>query len=677
MTGGENLTTPAMSIKPGELLYSKNYEATIAGGYRRIDGFERYDGRGLPSASTYHAIPFITGSSLPVVGATITGITSSATGIVIDTYVETGSFGTSNATGYVIIRSITGTFTNGETLHTTVDIAVVDGVVVEKWSPTDAYYNTWIQAAIVGKRASITVVPGAGPIRGIHMHLGIVYAFRDNVGQTQCDCYKSTTTGWVSVPFCSKINFTVGKVGITHGCTITGVTSGATATVNTYKITSGSLASSNAVGTLYIDDVVGTFQNGEVLNVGGVASATTSSVASALTYAPGGKFEFQSYNFSGATGSIFMYGVSGVDMGFCFDGTCIYPIPTGMSDDKPTHLIAHLLHLFYAFPKGSLQHSAPGTPLVWSVVVGAGELSTGDGITGFFTIVGQALTVFNRNATYLLYGTSSLNWELKPHSYESGAIEWSIQGMPLPVYVDDRGLTTLSTTSSYGDFKLATISRPIDPLLRSKKALAVASIRVKDKNQYRLLMSDGTGIIGTLYNSKVIGFTRFSYGININTATSTEDSSGNEVLFLGGSNGYIYKVDSGTSFDGLAVEAVLRIPFNHLKSPRNQKRFRMTVLELDAPNQVNIYFTSEYSYGNADTPRELTRTYDVRTGGGYWEEDNWESFAWSGQAVGTAEAKMYGRGTNVGMTIRTEDIYVAPHTLQGMILHYTVNGLDY
>ena len=61
--GGEILTDPALSQSPGSLLYGKNYEVYPEGGYRRIDGFERFDGRTKPSESLYWILEFDTGTT--------------------------------------------------------------------------------------------------------------------------------------------------------------------------------------------------------------------------------------------------------------------------------------------------------------------------------------------------------------------------------------------------------------------------------------------------------------------------------------------------------------------------------------------------------------------------------------------------------------------------------------
>lgn len=47
--GGENLVDPLIQMHPGELNSSLNYENATNGGYRRIDGIERYDGHPSPT----------------------------------------------------------------------------------------------------------------------------------------------------------------------------------------------------------------------------------------------------------------------------------------------------------------------------------------------------------------------------------------------------------------------------------------------------------------------------------------------------------------------------------------------------------------------------------------------------------------------------------------------------
>lgn len=56
--GGLNLVDPPMTIKPGYALAAYNHEIGVNGGYERVGGFERFDGRDSPSAETYHVLTF-------------------------------------------------------------------------------------------------------------------------------------------------------------------------------------------------------------------------------------------------------------------------------------------------------------------------------------------------------------------------------------------------------------------------------------------------------------------------------------------------------------------------------------------------------------------------------------------------------------------------------------------
>jgi len=136
--GGLNLITPALSLEPGECISANNFEVDIRGRYRRLDGYERDDGTGLPSAITYYRIPFTVGTArdsvfdsaygiafdlqIPRVGSTIKGETSGALGQVLIVTVETivtdaGAFIDGDAEGYIYFTITSGTLQDGETIY--------------------------------------------------------------------------------------------------------------------------------------------------------------------------------------------------------------------------------------------------------------------------------------------------------------------------------------------------------------------------------------------------------------------------------------------------------------------------------------------------------------------------------------------------------------------------------
>ena len=53
LVGGLDQVTPNLSLIPGVVRRALNFECSINGGYTRIAGYERFDGRARPSDATY------------------------------------------------------------------------------------------------------------------------------------------------------------------------------------------------------------------------------------------------------------------------------------------------------------------------------------------------------------------------------------------------------------------------------------------------------------------------------------------------------------------------------------------------------------------------------------------------------------------------------------------------
>ena len=251
LEGGENLTDPALSIPPGNLIFGRNYEVDPEGGYHRIDGFERYDGRiPKPSESKYYILDFQTGTTDMTDTTVITGATSGATAeLVADAVVESGSFAGNDAVGYLVIALVTGTFQVGENIQVSASTtSVVQALANVSGATTDALDSTYAQAAEERARSKIGIVPGSGNMRGVWSYGGTIYAFRDNAGGTECKMYKSTTSGWTAVDLGQYIKYNLGLVEVAEGATLTGATSGATGTVRRVITMTGNVGTSNALG---------------------------------------------------------------------------------------------------------------------------------------------------------------------------------------------------------------------------------------------------------------------------------------------------------------------------------------------------------------------------------------------------------------------------------------------
>ncbi|HQS38574.1 MAG TPA: hypothetical protein PK571_10140, partial [Methylotenera sp.] len=342
LKGGLNLVTPPLSMPDGMCKDALNFEADVDGGYRRVAGYERFDGRPAPSDASYRLI-YVTFSAAVNVGDTITGATSLATGVVIAVTDE-----------YIVFTKSSGNFQSGENIEvSSVVKAVANDTAVEGGAPTQLLNAQYRNLAADEYRNDIQAVPGSGDVLGVHRYNGKVYAFRNNVGATAAEMYESSTGGWVKVELGYEIEFTNASGSLADAQTLT--QGGVTATINRVVMETGTLLSGTNTGRLIITlPSGGNFAAGAATTSGG-GSLTLGGAETAITMAPSGRYEIINNNFGGLAGAIKMYGVSGVHRAFEFDGTVYVPIRTGMVSDTPTHITAHLNYLFLGF-NGSAQY---------------------------------------------------------------------------------------------------------------------------------------------------------------------------------------------------------------------------------------------------------------------------------------------------------------------------------
>jgi len=485
--------------------------------------------------------------------------------------------------------------------------------------------------------------------------------------------------------------FDGGSSEIAAGDIIVGDSSGKTAEITSVNISSGAWSSDDAAGYFSIKNNTGTWTNNENITVLGSNKAlvngasepteVTVAVADGTTYSQsisaGGKYEFINYNFRGESSGITMYGVNTVDNGFSWDGTTFSKVFTGMSTDTPEHIIAHKKHLFYSYPNGSIQHSSIGAPNQWSAVTGAAELSVGDVVSGFSVEVNDVVSIFTKNETFMLYGSSSADWNLKRFHQGTGAIPYTLQKMDQTFFLDDRGITSIFTVQAFGDFQSAVASDSIDPYMQKKKSNAILSAKVRGKNQYRLYFDDKTGLEMTYINRSNKGMMPFTLKHQISSVCSAEDSSGFEVIYGGFSDGYVRKLDSGTSFDGESVPSFIRTSYHNYGSPQTKKRFRDLSLEVNADTSTTLTVQPSFDYGGTFSPRSspAASSYTVNVTADQWNEDDVSNDDTGVTVVASERVKINGIGTNMGLIIKNESIYDKPITLQGVVVNYSVRGI--
>jgi hypothetical protein len=663
LAGGLDQVTPTLTLPPGFARKAANFECNVSGGYTRIAGYERFDGRAKPSAALYNIlICSLTGSVS--VGNTIVGMTSAATGKVIV-----------SDNGTIVVTRQTGTFVEQEGVSVS---AVQVGTITELQGVsadglTDAQYRN---LAADEYRSSIQAVPGAGNVLGVALYNGEVYAWRNAIGGASAAMFKATSSGWTQVTLGKELAFTNGTIDIPEGATVTGQTSGATGVVARTVLQAGSWGGATlASGRLILSSSTGTFSTGENLRIGSTTHAHAGGAATQITLLPNGRYETVVANFGGGDANYRMYGCDGVNRAFEFDGTVFVPIATTMPNDTPTHVAVHKQHLFLSFG-ASLQFSGLGYPYQWDPVLGAGEIAMNAPITNLIPLPGDqssgALGVYTRRDTSVLYGTSEANFSLSTFNTGTGAVPYTAQNMDQAYVLDDRGIISLGTTLNFGNFLPASLTMNLRPFLEQRINSATASSLNRNKGQYRVFFSDGTAIYMTMVNGKLLGTMPIELLDPALCCTEGEDVNGSAVSFFGSDNGFVYQLDKGTSFDGDPIAASVNLVYDSMKSPRILKRFRRASVELAGNYYAEIQFGYDLGYRRSEIPQPLDATYETDLRSSYWDSMIWDNFVWDGSDVTPSEIEVSGTAENIAIRVSCASDLFEPFTVNTIIVHYTM-----
>ena len=653
--GGLDITTPPVMIPPGYARDAKNWEQDINGGYATLTGYERYDGKFSPSKALIFSVPYSAIGSLtlndPLTGA-ISGATAVIVGFTFTNFIVTALVGT-----FVSEDVGGGAFVTGPQAG----VNALAQQIANYKSTAAAYY-----------RYQIGAVPGAGPILGVWYYLGSVYAFRNSAG-VGVGMYKSTASGWQAVAMGFQVNFTAGSgTPPVEGATIT--KGGTSAVLKRLVLESGTFGAGTAAGRLiFLTITSGPFTAG-ALTSGMTATVTSQSTISIPN--KNGRYEFVNATFTGSMEDYRMYGVDGINNGFEFDGTLFVPIVTPLDATfKPSHLAVHQNQLFYSY-QSSFLNSNIRLPYSWTTTGGTAEFTMGDRIVGFKVQPGSStspsMAVFSRNHTKILYGTSSADYQLVEFNNEQGAIPWSIQKIHQTLYFDDRGITSLEQAQEYGNFVESTLSYRVSSLLATKRNRVTDSHVSRDKQQYRLFFSDGSGVYCQL-SSKDFSVMPVALPNPVLCSVSAEiEGGGEELIFFGSDNGFVYQMERGVSFDGVDITTSLTMVFNNSKSYRALKKYRHLTLEITGSgyHQFAIGYDLSYLSNEAAQPELSQQTVEILSP--KWDEFVWDEFIWDGDLpLFSKHVAINGNGHNLALKLLSNGVAYAPIKVSGAFLEYS------
>ncbi len=668
--GGLDQTTPTLQLQPGACRDAINFECSQFGGYARIEGYERFDGRFSPSSATYQIIQVSAFVNVPALGNTITQATSGATGQVIAIVNSSGIY-------YLAVTKITGAF--DFTHNISVGATLIGTVISQTASVSSLLSAQYTALAADVYRADIGPVPGTGPITGVvamtFNGVDNVYAFRANAGNTAVAIYKQSASGWVLVPFYKTVSFNTGNAAVpADGATLT--QGGVTATVKRVVAQSGAWTGTAAGQFVITTPSGGNFAAGAATLTGG-ATVNLTGVQTAITLATGGKFTFSKGNFSGQSITRRIYGADGVNQAFEFDGDVLAPIVSGLSPDNPKFILIHKGFLFLT-KDSSLIYSGADLPYRFSAVDGGGEIATGDDITGLITLPGSQTTatlcVYMRSNTSFLYGTDPTTFNYVTFNTGIGALPYTCQNLADTFALDNLGVVTLKTTLNYGNFLPSTLTKNLYPFINNERSKVTCSSLMRSKSQYRLFFSDGYGLYLTSVNQQYLGAMPVLFPNPVNCVDEDDTSNFGMVSYFGSNDGqgYVYQLDMGTSFDGANIDAHISLAWDAINSPRILKRFRAASIEMQGSTYAQINFGYLLGYASLLIGQPANVNYASGfSGAPLWDSFVWDNFIWDGQTLAPTDVDMTGTAENVQVIISSSTNYIGSFNVNSVIYHYT------
>ena len=323
------------------------------------------------------------------------------------------------------------------------------------------------------------------------------------------------------------------------------------------------------------------------------------------------KARYASFNFTQEDKTIFVDSKS-FPVIFNASGSTIASLSAANSSDVQgaENVAVFKNHAFYS--KGSkIFFTAPNTVDDFATGNGAGTINVGFDVTGMIGFREQ-LIIFTTDTIKKLVGSTSSDFKLEPITDKIGCINPdSIQEFGGDIaYLSPDGIRLLSATDRIGDLALDIASDPIykDANEFISQTDVFCSVLVRGKSQYRLFAyipsvqaGSASGLIATKFvaqGGSGIAWSR-TKGLKVNVADSTY-SGAQETIMFGNDDGFCYRMDSGNSFDGSAIESIYESPFMPITDPQIRKTMYKLTLYAQPTGTMNVdvNFKIDFDAGN-------------------------------------------------------------------------------
>jgi hypothetical protein len=400
-----------------------------------------------------------------------------------------------------------------------------------------------------------------------------------------------------------------------------------------------------------------------------------------VTVGGSSKVRFVKYDFDG-TEKLML--VDGAGKPYRFDGTTFEQLSSLPVDVLGASFVVNFKnHIMFGNGK-NLVFSAPYKDNDLTIANGGGILNIGDTITGLI-VFREQLIIFSENSINVLNGNSVADFIQQPVSRDLGCVaEDTIQEIGGDViFLGPDGLRLFSATDRIGDFSLAAVSKPIQAEildLVSSSPVGFTSTVIREKSQYRIF---GFNAGYTNDAAKGIAATQLEGGLSFNDLRGfnvyvaySEYDGRNEFVYFGASDGYVYRMEQGNSFDGTPIPATFATPFIPLGDPKVRKTIYKSTTYLDANGEFDLRKTLKFDFDqpNSIQPNSILLSSDS-AGSTIYGSGTFGTSTFGGKQQSYYEVQTVGSGFTVSVIYETDETNVdTTFTIDAATLQYITNA---
>ena len=392
------------------------------------------------------------------------------------------------------------------------------------------------------------------------------------------------------------------------------------------------------------------------------------------------KYSFFRYNFNNTPHIIW---ADGANHATKYDGSTVTDISATGAPSNPKYVTSFKNAMFFAGMSSTPQEllfTAPYTDNDFSPANGAGSIRVDDTITGIFPFR-DTLIIFCSERIFRLTGNTIADFQLQPVSRNVGCINGSTikEFAGDIIFLSRDGLRTVAGTEKIGDVELGTISAQVHELFSVYTDVdEFEAVVVPDKTQYRIFFVNNSARNRAATKGVIAyrGAQGYSYSETLGIQPACTDSlseQGSVYVLHGGFDGYIYRQEQGSTFDGETIIGRYRSPDLTMGDAGIRKNFQRVIINYAPTGAVNSDLFLRYDYEDPNIPRPAAYPFDSSTVVALYGTSAYGTATYGGQSNPLVRQAVEGSGFAVALRVVDNGVS-EPYSLKGFQLEFDVSA---